>query len=532
MNIRTKVVLWYGLLVLVIMVAALGFIFYMSTSYSEKSSRENLIAVVENSLKHIEREGSNEKENKPPERNPQKEQKGRGQGQGQGQGNASSTATPKATLEVIVTPEAISTPEALLTPEALSTPEASKKGNSLNPKYNFLNHIEEFEDGVFLLLYDEKETLLQGAFPITLNADDFTFKTENSLYTIAEKNDGTAWIVYERTTQTPSGAIYKIRGITQKVDASESLRSVAGIALWAIPLFLCLAVAGGFIITKRAFDPIKKISDTAEKIAKDNDLSRRIDLGEGRDEIHALANTFDSMFERLEEAFENEKQFTSDASHELRTPISVIMSQCEYSIENAQTLDEAKSGLKNVLEKTQKMSSLVNQLLMLARADKGHQKINPEELDVSELMAIIAEEKQSMAKKKGITISVNSEENVVINADETLIMRMLINLVDNAIIYGKNGGKVEMGISRGENDTVVGYVSDDGIGISESDLPHIFERFYRADKSRTSLDACGMGLGLCMVKWIVNAHGGEITVESKKGEGTKFTFTLPTRQVK
>ena len=524
MNIRTKVVLWYGLLVLVILVAALGFIFYMSTNYSEKSSRENLIAVVENSLKHIEREGSNEKENKLPERNPQKEQKGRGQGQGQG--NASSTAIPQAT------PEAVSTPEALVTPEAISTPEASKKGNSLNPKYNFLNHIKEFEDGVFLLVYDENETLLQGAFPITLNADDFTFKTENTLYTIAEKNDGTAWIVYERAIQTPSGAIYKIRGITQKVDASESLRSVAGIAAWAIPLFLCLAVAGGSIITKRAFDPIKKISDTAEKIAKDNDLSRRIDLGEGRDEIHALANTFDSMFERLEEAFENEKQFTSDASHELRTPISVIMSQCEYSIENAQTLDEAKSGLKNVLEKTERMSSLVNQLLMLARADKGHQKINPEELDVSELMAIIAEEKQSMAKKKGITISVNFEENVVINADETLIMRMLINLVDNAIIYGKKGGKVEMGVSKAEENKVVGYVSDDGIGISESDLPHIFERFYRADKSRTSLDVRGTGLGLSMVKWIVNAHGGEITVESKQGEGTKFIFTLPTIQAK
>ena len=130
MNIRTKVVLWYGLLVLVILVAALGFIFYMSTNYSEKSSRENLIAVVENSLKHIEREGSNEKENKLPERNPQKEQKGRGQGQGQG--NASSTAIPQAT------PEAVSTPEALVTPEAISTPEASKKGNSLNTSIKLL----------------------------------------------------------------------------------------------------------------------------------------------------------------------------------------------------------------------------------------------------------------------------------------------------------------------------------------------------------------------------------------------------------
>lgn len=268
---------------------------------------------------------------------------------------------------------------------------------------------------------------------------------------------------------------------------------------------------------------MRRITQTAREISEGDDLSRRIGLGEGRDEIYTLAAEFDKMFARLEEAFEREKQFTSDASHELRTPTAIIISQCEYTIEQAETLDEAKKALEAVLDQAERIARLLSQLLMLTRADKNHKKLNLETVDLSELTTMVAEQQQESADIRGISIQTNIQPGLIIQGDETMLMRMLINLMDNGIKYGREGGwlKVEL---RLEDGMIFGSVMDNGVGIAPEHLDKVWNRFWQGDPAR---GGNGAGLGLSMVKWIVEAHGGSVNVRSTLGEGTEFTFVLP-----
>ena len=286
---------------------------------------------------------------------------------------------------------------------------------------------------------------------------------------------------------------------------------------------MLFAAVGGYLITRRAFRPVRRIIQTAKEIGEGDDLSRRIALGEGRDEIYTLAAEFDRMFARLEKAFETEKQFTSDASHELRTPTTVIISQCEYAIENAQTLDEAKEALAAVLNQAEKMAALISQLLMLARADKGHEKLHFETVNLSDLASMVAEQQQENAEKRGIRIETNIQPDIEMLGDETMLMRIWINLIENGIKYGRENGWLNVQLAQ-KDGTIQGCVQDNGIGIAPENLARVWERFWQADPARS---ASGAGLGLSMVKWIVEAHGGEIHVESTLGQGTAFTFSFP-----
>lgn len=170
------------------------------------------------------------------------------------------------------------------------------------------------------------------------------------------------------------------------------------------PFLIIISAFGGYTITKKAFEPIKIITRTAEEINEGNDLSKRINITGNRDEISTLANTFDKMFDRLQEAFDREVQFTSDVSHELRTPISIISSQSEYGLKYLDTDSDTEEILKNILDESKKMSTLASKLLMLARMDKGHQKLNIENINLSEILQIAIESKKIAAKKKSITI--------------------------------------------------------------------------------------------------------------------------------
>ncbi len=492
MSIKTKVVLWYALLMLAIMIAVLGFIFYAGSNISKESGRASLEAIVNDAVEDIIEENP-ESDKKLHEHKKEKERQNDKAADG---------------AETVATPY----------------PSAAYPAVSEMKTIDF-DDVETYDDGVYVSIYDANGQLVYGVLPIALNMENIPGFANGKLQEFS--SNGEKWASYDRAVELDGFGGLTVRGIASASQITDSIKTLLTVAVAAIPFLIALSVIGGYIITKRAFGPIKKISDTAEKIANDNDLSRRINLGKGSDEIHSLAHTFDSMFDRLQEAFENEKQFTSDASHELRTPVSVIISQCEYSIENAQNLEEAKEGLEVVLKKAEKMSALINQLLMLARTDKGHQKINKEPVDIAEIITVVAEEKISAAAKKDISVNIKADSSIIIDADETLMMRVFINLIDNAIVYGKEGGKIDIGITENDQGMVIGYVADDGIGISKEDLPHIFERFYRVDKSRSNSSESSSGLGLAMVKWIVNAHGGEIRVQSELGKGSTFVFILP-----
>ena len=277
------------------------------------------------------------------------------------------------------------------------------------------------------------------------------------------------------------------------------------------------------IFSKQLFKPISKITEIAQEINDGDDLTKRINLGNGKDEIYNLANTFDNMFDKLQKSFENEVQFTSDVSHELRTPISVIMTQSEYGKDIEMTPEEAKHTFNIIFKESKKMSQLVSQLLTLVRIDKGHLKLNLENIDIGELLEISLETQQINANKKNINFITNIEENIFTFIDEIMILRAFNNIISNAIFYGKENGFLKISLKK-ENNKIFITFEDNGIGISKENLDKIWIRFFQADYSRTTDNS---GLGLPMVKGIIEAHNGNISVTSELGKGTTFSIILP-----
>ena len=230
------------------------------------------------------------------------------------------------------------------------------------------------------------------------------------------------------------------------------------------------------------------------------------------------------MLEELEEAFKREQQFTSDVSHELRTPVTVILAQCESMLQDPEIEEKQKVQVEIIEKKARAMARMISQLLLLSRADQGRQQIQKERLNLSELTQMAAEEQEVLAEEKDIRILTDIQPDIYAQADESLYIRMLDNLISNAVSYGRKGGYVKVLLCE-EGNMVRGAVEDDGIGIPGESLEKIWERFYRVDTSRTGQEHSG--LGLSMVKWIVQAHGGEITVESREGKGSRFVFQIP-----
>lgn len=332
------------------------------------------------------------------------------------------------------------------------------------------------------------------------------------------------YYVYDRLLKFDDHPDIWVRGAAVSSGVGSTLGTMVNIGLIALPFLVVFAAAGGYLITRRAFYPVTRIREAAEEISEGRDLSKRIDLSGGKDEIYALAATFDNMLDRLQRSFETERQFTADASHELRTPVSVIVSQCEYALEHACKDRETKEHFEIILRQAQKVSALIAQLLTLARADKGFEKLRLEPFNISELVEMTSDEQQAEANKKKIEIVTAVEPNVYVNADQALITRLMLNLLSNAIQYGKRGGFVKVELSRFPDKAVI-RVIDNGIGIPQEHMSRIWDRFYQAETSRT--EGRGLGLGLSMVKWIAQAHNGSISAESTPGVGSTFTLILP-----
>ncbi|MBE7105114.1 HAMP domain-containing histidine kinase [Bacillus cereus] len=383
---------------------------------------------------------------------------------------------------------------------------------------------QSLEDGVNILIYSEQGELLAGHIPTRFNKT-VSLKSDE-IQTIKDGNK--EWIVYDFLHNVGGDEQVWVRGIMTMNQLSSTMNTLIVVTLISFPLLIIIAAVGGYFITQRAFRPVQQMSDSASEIGDGKDLSKRINLqGSSKDEMYHLAQTFDKMFERLETSFESEKQFTSDASHELRTPASVIISQCEYALSQRNNSKEMEESLEVILRQSRKMSTLISQLLLLARVDQGkHNTFQFECINMSELTEIVVEELSLMVQEASIDITTNIEEDLLIKADQTLMMRLLMNLLTNAITYSKANGIVNMQLYRDETN-IIGKVSDNGIGISEQHIAKIWDRFYRVDAARTSSNNGNTGLGLSMVKWIVELHGGEITVESELGEGSTFTFKLP-----
>ena len=380
---------------------------------------------------------------------------------------------------------------------------------------NFDTMIQNVE----IAIYDKDFKFLYGNSPNGFEMDNRKSK-DDKIMIIRSNNQ--KWYVYNKIIELGSYGKVWIRGVMPNIGQASAIETVIQISFVILPFFLILSAIGGYIITKNAFTPIEKIRRIAEKINEGNDLSQRINLGKGDDELHTLANTFDVMFDRLQTSFENEVQFTSDVSHELRTPITVILTQSEYGRGYISSVEEARKSFGIIEKEGQKMSKLVSQLLTLARMERGRQKLNLENINLSELIEMTVETQTLSAKSKNIKIITKIMPEIYANIDEMMIMRVFTNLISNAISYGKQNGTVTVELFLKE-DKIISKISDDGIGISEDKLDKIWLRFYQVDPSKNGDNS---GLGLSMVKKIVELHKGEIFVESELGKGTTFTIIL------
>lgn len=380
------------------------------------------------------------------------------------------------------------------------------------------------EKGIYLSLYDESGYFLYGKVPYGI---ENTYAFEDGKMREIKENQQ-KWYLYDALYRLEDGRNVYVRGLTSITDAEESFQITIRFAVILLPIFTLAAAFLGYQFTRKALIPVKKITDTVRQIRSDADLSKRVGLTEeqkeSKDEIYHLAQTFDGMLEELETVFQREKQFTSDVSHELRTPVSVVLAQCDACLSDETLTDRQREQIELIEKKAREMAGLISSLLLLSRADEGRQKLNKERLNISELTQIIAEEQQMLVEEKQITVSTEITPDIYAEVDESFYIRMLVNLISNAVFYGREGGIVRISLQK-QGEYVIGTVEDNGIGISAHDISHIWERFYRADTSRT--DSSHSGLGLSMVKWIAEAHGGGVSVESREGKGSRFSYYFP-----
>jgi heavy metal sensor kinase len=335
-------------------------------------------------------------------------------------------------------------------------------------------------------------------------------------------------VATRRVTDYDGDGTYFIR-LGQSLAAVESARRRVLLVLGiAIPLALVLWSFGGLLLANQALSPVDRITCAAEQIAQ-GDLTERVPMPAHAkmDEIGRLAATFNHMISRLQAAFERQKQFTSDASHELRTPLAVMRGDMEIALRRERSPEEYQRVLSSNLEEIVRLTRLIEDLLMLARADSGRLELRCEPVDLNKLCRQMADYITPLAQQRDQTLTYEpAQGTIIINADLQRIKQLLLNLLDNAIKYTPPGGSVTLGL-KAENDQAVITVSDNGRGISAEDLPHIFERFFRRSGKTSDRSAAGFGLGLSIVKWIVDSHGGQIETNSQQGQGTTFTVKLP-----
>jgi two-component system OmpR family sensor kinase len=312
---------------------------------------------------------------------------------------------------------------------------------------------------------------------------------------------------------------------TSKKVVVDTLKNLAIILWTAVPAVLLLTALIGRFIARRALKPVAKITQTAKDIGSGANLSQRIPVPEVKDEIGELALTFNSMMDRLESSFSQMRQFSSDASHELRTPLTVLKGQSELTLGKERKPKEYQEVISSNLEEIQYMSKVLEDLFMLSKSDENQIALDYESVDLKLLIEEICRHAQIIASEKNIKIITAYIEKVQVYGDPVRLRQMIWNVIVNGIKYTQPDGEVTISLQE-KKDIALITIQDNGIGISNSDLPLIFNRFYRVDKAR-SREEGGTGLGLSICKFIVDAHKGSIDIESTLGEGTKFKIKLP-----
>ena len=322
-----------------------------------------------------------------------------------------------------------------------------------------------------------------------------------------------------------NGRTFTIQVAEDMDDFFEAAARYRMLLLIGIPLLLCTAAAGGYWMSSRALAPVDEIIRAAQGISP-NDLTARLAVPRTRDELYRLAETLNALLQRIDSAFQRVTQFTADASHELRTPVSLIRTRAEFALRKTRSEDEYRAEIAEILDEAKHLSTLIEDLMLLVRADMGGQGLQFGRLDLADLVRNIGKQGRTLAEARRLQWSLEVPGGPVwLNGDAEALRRLMLILLDNAVKYTPEHGTI--GISfRNSNGMSNIEVIDTGIGIPEADCAHIFERFYRTGAAR-SRDSGGAGLGLAIALWITQAHNGDISVRSSEGQGACFSVRLP-----
>ncbi|HYW30736.1 MAG TPA: ATP-binding protein [Gemmatimonas sp.] len=320
---------------------------------------------------------------------------------------------------------------------------------------------------------------------------------------------------------------YKVSAALSRQSINLTPPELLATMILVAPLLIAVSIVAAYAIAGRAFRPIDRIIDQVEAITDGRSLHRRLAIGAAGDELARLSSTLNAMIERLELSFGALRRFTADASHELKTPLTVMRADVERAMSPVFTPNEQAVALEEALQQLTRMADLVDSLLTLARADEGRFDLYREPVEMGELTREVVDVAHLLGEDAALTIEAPVVEDVLVMGDVTRLRQLMLNLVTNAIKYTPRGGTVEIMLARVGGEVVL-TVRDTGIGIAAADLPYVFERFWRADRVRSrASERGGFGLGLAICRWIAQAHGGTLTVQSRLGRGSTFTVLLP-----
>ena len=343
----------------------------------------------------------------------------------------------------------------------------------------------------------------------------------------------------QRSTRLPNGERVRVasrvhyigsRPVLIRLARSEQplwyeFAQLVTVLLLGIPAALGIAGVLGYGLARRTLVPLASMARRAEQITAER-LSERLPVENPDDELGHVARVFNSTLARLEQSFEQLRRFTSDASHELRTPLTAIRSVGEVGLQKGGSAEYYRDIIGSMLEETNRLTRLVDSLLTISRADAGTIRLTPSNIPFLELARESATLLEVLAEEKGQKLSVEGDESVVVYGDRLILRQALVNLIDNAVKYSPAGGRIQVRVTRnGKHDAIV-EVTDSGPGIDAEHRDKIFQRFYRVDKARSREDG-GAGLGLSIVKWAVEAHQGQIELESERDTGATFRIRLP-----
>jgi len=393
------------------------------------------------------------------------------------------------------------------------------------------SYLQSQEASIFIQVTDLKRRVigktdnLKEALPLSPNLANKVFKLDNVVLTKYYSPTYGNMLIANGTGLTNNKILGFVQVAIQEKEITKTLDNVIHWILISIPILLLLSFLLGKFLTKKMLAPFALITESAQKISFNELNSQRLPVVHPQDELGRLTITINDLLNRLNEAITSQKQFVADAAHELRTPLSIIQGEIEVTLRDKANADDYKQVLISNLEEVHRLTAITDSLIMLTRLDANKENISKEKLDITALCQGVVGRFARMLESKQLVCEIMQKDVVEVIAIKAFLEQVIINLIDNAIKYSNSNSSIQIYIERNDSYYAI-RVKDAGIGIPNDELPYIFNRFYRVDKSRSN-QIKGSGLGLAIVKSIIELHGGTIEVKSQEGKGSEFILMLP-----